>query len=85
MMERLRAKGHLTRRSVGGVFRYQSAIPAGDAVRHALADFVERTLAGSVSPMVEYLVEREQLDDAEIAELERLLERLAAQRRESGR
>jgi predicted transcriptional regulator len=81
MMERLRRKGHLRRAAAGGVFRYRVAVPAGEAVRRAVADFIERTLAGSVSPLVDYLVERQDLGAAEIAELERLLERLVARGR----
>jgi predicted transcriptional regulator len=76
MMDRLRRKGHLRRHRVGGVYRYQVAVRAGEAVRSAVADFVERTLSGSIAPMVDYLVEREDLGPEEVAELERLIERL---------
>ncbi|HSM14195.1 MAG TPA: BlaI/MecI/CopY family transcriptional regulator [Thermoanaerobaculia bacterium] len=82
MMDRLRRKGHLGRRRVDGVYRFAPAVGAGEAVRRAVADFVDRTLAGSVTPMVDYLVEREELSDEELAELEALVERLAARRRE---
>lgn len=82
MMERLRRKGHLSRRRSDGVYRYAPAVGVGEAVRHAVADFVDRTLAGSVTPMVDYLVEREELSDEELAELEALVERLASRRRE---
>ncbi len=78
MMDRLRRKGHLRRRRVAGVYRYQVAVSAGLAVRNAVADFVERTLSGSITPMVDYLVEREHLAPDEIAELERLIERLGS-------
>jgi predicted transcriptional regulator len=80
MMERLRAKGHLRRRLVQGLYRYRVAVAAGDAVRRAVAEFVERTLSGSVAPMVDYLVERERLAPEERAELERWLARLEARR-----
>jgi predicted transcriptional regulator len=78
MMERLRRKGHLARRSEGGLFRYRAAMAAGEAVRRTVADFVERTLSGSVSPFVAYLAEREDLTPAELTELERLIARLGA-------
>jgi predicted transcriptional regulator len=80
MLERLRGKGHLRRRSVAGVFRYRAAVGAGEAVRRAVAEFVERTLSGSVAPMVDYLVERERLAPEERAELERWIERLGGRR-----
>jgi predicted transcriptional regulator len=84
MMERLRAKGHLRRRAVQGVFRYRVAVAAGDAVRRAVAEFVERTLAGSVTPMVDYLVDRERLTVEERGELERWLAKLEARREPAG-
>lgn len=76
MMERLRRKRVLRRREVDGVFRYGVAVPAAELVRRAVAQFVDETLGGSLTPFVSYLAEREELGDAELAELERLLARL---------
>lgn len=84
MMERLRRKGHLTRRQIEGVYHYQPRTAPGTAVRQAVERFVARTLGGSVTPFVAYLAERERLSDDEVAELERLLERLQAERRKKG-
>ena len=42
--------------------------------------FVEKTLAGSVSPLVAYLTRNRQLSDEELAELERLVEELRAEK-----
>ena len=80
MMERLRAKGHLRRRAAEGGLRYRLAVPAGELTRHAVAEFVEATLGGSLSPFVAYLAEREPLDDAQLDELEALVERLRQRR-----
>ena len=76
MMERLRKKGHLSRRQVDGVYRYSPRTAPGVAVRHAVRTFVDRTLGGSISPFVAYLAERERLSDDELAELEALLAKL---------
>ena len=81
MMERLRHKGHLRRRVVDGIYRYQLAEPAGEVARRAVADFVDATLGGSLSPFVAYLVDTESLDDAQVAELEALVDRLRDKRR----
>ena len=81
MMERLRKKGHLTRRQVGGVYRYASRTAPGDAVQHAVAAFVDRTLGGSVTPFVTFLAEAHHVSDAELAELEELVARLQGERR----
>jgi predicted transcriptional regulator len=84
MMERLRKKGHLTRRQQGGVYHYAPRMAPGTAVREAVRSFVDRTLDGSITPFVAYLGERADVSDAELAELESLLARLQRQRREKG-
>lgn len=80
MMERLRHKRHLTRRTVDGVYRYSTTTAPGAAVRQAVQTFVDRTLGGTVTPFVAYLAEREELSDDEIAELEALVARLQKDR-----
>jgi predicted transcriptional regulator len=83
MMERLRRKGHLTRRQVNGVYRYSPRTAPGAAVRQAVRNFVDRTLGGSITPFVSYIAEREQLSDEELAELESVLTRLQSNRRKN--
>ncbi len=84
MMERLRKKGHLTRRAVGGVYHYTPRLAPGVALGHAVESFVERTLGGSISPFVNYLAEHEALTDDELAELEAVLQKLQRDRRRKG-
>jgi predicted transcriptional regulator len=81
MMERLRKKGHLTRRLQEGLFHYAPRTAPGAAVRQAVKRFVDRTLDGSIAPFVAYLGEREEVSDEELADLETLLARLQSQRR----
>src|SRR5688500_15914179 len=81
MMERLRKKGHLGRRQVGGVYQYAPRTAPGAAVRQAVQTFVDRTLGGSITPFVTYLAERERLSDEELVELETLLAKLQQDRR----
>lgn len=76
MLERLRAKGELERRRQEGIYRYRSSLRGGEILRRAVGAFVERSLEGSVTPVVAYLAEREEVDAEELAELERLVERL---------
>lgn len=83
MMERLRQKGHLEREQVDGVYRYTAATSTGELLRGVVHSFVEKTLAGSVSPFVSYLTERSEVSDDELAELERLVDRLKSKRGES--
>jgi predicted transcriptional regulator len=76
MMERLRRKGYLTRRRVDGVFRYRAAVGPQDALKRAVSAFVERTLGGSVSPLVAYLDDTADVTPEDLAELEGLVSRL---------
>lgn len=76
MMERLRAKGYLGRRRIGGVYRYSAATGPGEAMRSAVGQFVERTLSGSVSPFVAWLAERGEVSEEELAELKALVQQL---------
>jgi predicted transcriptional regulator len=82
MMERLRTKGRLQRRRVAGVYEYASPVPAAELMRGVVSGFVEKALAGSVSPFVAYLTERSSdVSPEDLAELERLVERLRAKGR----
>ena len=83
MMERLRKKGHLTRKQVDGIYRYATHTAPADAVQHAVASFVDRTLGGSVTPFVTFLSEAHHVSDEELAELEELVARLQDRRRSS--
>ena len=77
MMERLRKKGHLTRRQARGGYRYRSAMSPGDVLKRAVGSFIERTLGGSVSPVVAYLGDSaDDLTPEHVQELEDIVERL---------
>ena len=80
MMERLRKKGHLSRRRADGVYHYAPRTAPGAALQHAVRTFVDRTLGGSITPFVAYVSEREGLSDDEIEELESLLAKLQRDR-----
>ncbi len=78
MMERLRAKNFLTRAKGdgAGVFRYFAARQTGDVQRGLIARFVEKTLAGSLTPLAAYFANAHKLTPSEMAELRRLLAKL---------
>lgn len=86
MMDRLRRKGHLSRRQVRGVYRYRSAVGPRDVLTRAVGSFIERTLGGSVTPVVAYLSESaDDLTPEQIQELEDVVARLRARTRETER
>jgi predicted transcriptional regulator len=80
IMERLRKKGFLRRKKDDGVFKYSPTQTRPTLLRGLIKDFVDRTLGGSVSPFVAYLVEERRLDEREIAELKRIIRDMEGQK-----
>ena len=83
MMERLRKKGHLSRRRVQGVFRYATGAGQDALLKDAVGAFVSRTLGGSVSPFVAYLSDEAEVTPEQLTELEALVARLQTRARRS--
>lgn len=73
MAERLRKKGYVTRRKIGGVNHYLPRVPVTELLQRLVGDFVQQTLGGSVSPFVSYLQGVERVDETELAELKALV------------
>ena len=83
VMENLRKKGYLTRsKAEGGLFVYRLAVSKTDLLQGLVRGFVEKTLGGSVSPLVAYLADNERISGEDLAELERFVEELRRARRE---
>jgi len=76
VMERLRAKGHLTRRKVAGRHHYTPTVPKAELLSRMVGDFVDEVLGGSVSPFVAYLSQSPLLSAEESRRLEQLLRRI---------
>jgi len=81
VLERLRKKGYLTRKRVGGVFHYSPRLAQDELLQGLVRRFVEGPLGGSISPVVAYLTRSHRLSEAEVAELEQLVDEL---KREKG-
>lgn len=79
VMERLRTKGYLTRRQVSGIYYYSPKNDHGDVMKNLVADFVQRSLGGSLAPFVTYLADSGRLNEREISELRRMVESLEAE------
>ena len=84
MMERLRRKGHLARRSVDGVYRYRARTSSAELMKRAVQRFVERNLDGSVSPFLAYLSDSPRMSEGELRELEEIVAKLNAGKRKDG-
>jgi predicted transcriptional regulator len=82
MMQRLHTKGYLTRRQDTGIYEYSPSVPKQELLQTLMHDFVEKTLKGSVSPIVAYLTNSRQVSDAELEELRKLVDELREERSE---
>jgi predicted transcriptional regulator len=80
MLERLRTKGYLTRKRKDGVFQYSPRVPQTEVLNGVVRRFVERTLGGSVSPVVAYLARERHISDEDLDEIEKLVAELKAER-----
>lgn len=76
VMERLRKKGFLTRAQADGVFKYSAKFETGDVLSSKVSDFVEKTLGGSMSPLLSYFLSSDKLSDEEINQLKTLAAKL---------
>lgn len=82
VMERLRQKGYLKRKKVGGVYRYWPTVAKAQLLQTLVGDFVENMLGGSVSPFVAYLMQSHRLTNAQLRELRRLAHALQEEAQE---
>lgn len=80
VLERLRTKGYLSRKRSAGVYLYSTKVDAAEVLHSLIGSFVERTLGGSVSPVVAYLAKTRDLTDEELSELLRLVDELRVTR-----
>jgi len=80
VMERLRRKGHLTRRKSAGVYVYRAALDGRGVMSRAVGQFIERSLRGSLSPIAAYLADRGAVSADELAELEQAVRALRSRK-----
>lgn len=85
VMEKLREKGYLSRRKVGGVYQYSPKVPKTQVLQTLAHDFIERALEGSLAPLIAYLTQRANVTDEELSELKQLVRELDARRKARSR
>ncbi|ODU20864.1 MAG: CopY family transcriptional repressor [Sphingomonas sp. SCN 67-18] len=76
LLSRLLAKGALIHEEDGRRYLYRPAIERGDYVARESRRLVDRLFGGKVTPLVAHLAARDDLSDADIAEIEALLKAL---------
>lgn len=83
VIERLRKKGYVSRErraNEEGVWVYSPRVAHTEVMAGIVRQFVEKTLQGSVSPVVAYLSRGRRVSDEELSELQQLVDDLKAER-----
>lgn len=73
-MDRMVAKGLLATRSIRNLQLFTTAISRDDARRVEVRKLLKRAFDGALTPMIQFLVEKEGLSAAEIKELRGMLD-----------
>ena len=74
MMNILVDKKHLKKKTVDRVFHYEPTRPKEKVVSAMVQDFVGRVFDGSAQPLLLHLVEDRRLSEADLKEIEQLIE-----------
>ena len=73
VMERLRKKGYLARTKQDGLFVYAEKVETENVLKSRVGDFVEKTLGGSISPLLNYFAENKNISPDELSKLKEIL------------
>jgi BlaI family penicillinase repressor len=79
-LARLMAKGVVTRTKEGNINYYSARLRRGECVAREGRGFLDRVFRGAAGPMLLHFCERADLTDAEIRELELLLQKKKAKK-----
>ncbi len=74
MLRRLTEKGYLTTRQIGNSFLYQPSVSAAAALKQAADELLDRTVEGTVGPLVLHIVRNSDLSDDDLRELRAMLD-----------
>jgi BlaI family penicillinase repressor len=80
-LRRLKAKGYLRTRREGRADVYVAAVKPGSVMREVVGDFVKRIFGGEALPLMQQLIEDQDLSDDEIDQLQQALEAMKRRRR----
>jgi BlaI family penicillinase repressor len=73
MMDRMVKKGLLKTRKVRNLYLYRTAVTKPQAQRSEIVRTVKRAFDGTFTPMMQFLIENEELSETEYRQLERLI------------
>ena len=72
-MDRMVKKGLLSTHAIRNLNLFSSNVTRKDAQRGELREFLRRAFGGTLTPMLQFLMEEDELSDAEIDELRKLI------------
>ncbi|MBN2456455.1 MAG: BlaI/MecI/CopY family transcriptional regulator [Sedimentisphaerales bacterium] len=73
MMDRMTTKGFLKTRRMRNLILYQSAIKKSEAQRREIMTTIKRAFNGALTPMMQFLLDNNQLSKKQIKQLEEML------------
>jgi len=74
LMDRMAKKGLLSVQKIRNLYLYSAAISKSEAIKWELKRTLKRAFNGAFTPMVQFLVEHEELSEEEYQYLERLIQ-----------
>jgi len=74
MMDRMVKKGLLKAEKIRNLYLYSSAITMAQARKSEITRTLKRAFNGTFTPMMQFLIENDELSEKEYRELERLIE-----------
>ncbi len=83
MIERLRTKGHLSRKKIEGLYQYSPRVSQAELMSALVKDFVDNALGGQISPFFAYLLKSGSITKTEFEELKHLVQKLEERRKET--
>jgi predicted transcriptional regulator len=73
MMDRMVAKGLLKTKKIRNLYLYRSAVTQSQAIRGEIMRTVRRAFDGTLTPMMQFLIENDELSEQEYQQLEDLI------------
>lgn len=74
MMDRMVKKGLLKTEKIRNLYLYSSAVTQSQARKSEIARTLKRAFNGTFTPMMQFLIENDELSEEEYGHLERLIE-----------
>lgn len=80
MMDRMVKKGLLKTKKIRNLYLYSSAVTRSQARKSEIARTLQRAFDGTFTPMMQFLIENDQLSEEEYIDLEKLIRKRKRQK-----